>query len=117
MLDLKRHPEYAFYCGRTNLIVNVTDLKNSPPIDPVSHNNALAVPVTLLCAGDVLAMEALSLSPRWPTKQIYSDTPALLSMRVEVKYYAAADIGDTRTDRPLIHFKVQVNILLKTTEM
>ncbi len=49
LIDLEAHPEYAFYCGSTHLFVEVTDLMNSPPIDPVPDNNIMGMPVLLLC--------------------------------------------------------------------
>lgn len=50
MIDPVTHPKYAFYCGKSYLIVKVTDVKNmNSPIDPVPENNLLAKPITLLC--------------------------------------------------------------------
>jgi len=50
VLDIEAHPEYQFYCNRVSrLIVNLTDLKNSPSIDPVPWNNAQDIPIFLNC--------------------------------------------------------------------
>ena len=50
VLDIEAHPEYQFYCNRLSaLIVNLTDLKNSPSIDPVPWNNTGVKSFSLIC--------------------------------------------------------------------
>ncbi len=91
LVPINANPHAKVFCGATNLIVQIVDMKKTS-IDPNLDNNIWVQEVVLACTGEILAFKDFSLQPLPPQLKLYSGVELIVRLKATIWNYGSTTI-------------------------
>ena len=109
LIDAEKYPQLKFFCGKPYVIAKVGDIGHSPRVDPDHSQNQKPVRISLVCDGDVVAVERFHLQILPPESNVYTGVDLCFWINAVLWYFGSEDVPKRDDGLPHMYFRFFVS--------